>query len=71
MKCVCVCVVPAGGQRTVDGGPLGFGDVVEWIAVAVANHHLDGQQLVVSWAVTCVDTFIIIIIRKIPAPITI
>lgn len=45
--------VPAGGEGAVDGRSLGFGDVVERGAVAMANHHLDGQQLVVSRTVTC------------------
>lgn len=50
-----VCV-PVDGQGAVDGGPFGLGDGVERVAVAMANHHLDGQQLVVSRAVTCQRT---------------
>jgi len=49
-------LVPAGGQGAVDGGPLGLGDVVERVAVAMANHHLDRQQLVVGRTVTCQET---------------
>lgn len=44
--------LPAGGQGAVDGGPLGLGDGVERVAVAVADHHLDRQQRVVCWTVT-------------------
>lgn len=45
--------LPAGGQGAVDGGPLGLGDGVEGVAVAVADQHLDRQQRVVCRAVTC------------------
>lgn len=45
--------VPADGQGAVDGGAFSLGDVVEWIPVTMANHHLDRQQLVVSRTVTC------------------
>lgn len=45
--------LPAGGQGAVDGGTLGLGDGVQGVAVAMANHHLDGHQLVVWWTVTC------------------
>ena len=43
---------PVGGQRAVDGRPLGLGDGVEGVAVAVANHDLHGQQGVVGRTVT-------------------
>lgn len=45
--------VPADGQGAVDGGPFGLGYRVKWVAVTVANHHLDRQQLVVCRTVTC------------------
>lgn len=45
--------VPAGGQGAVDGWTFGLGDGVERVAVSMADHHLDGQQLVVGRTVTC------------------
>lgn len=45
--------VPAGGEGAVNGGSLGLGNGIEWIAITVANHHMDGKQLVVSRTVTC------------------
>lgn len=32
---------PVGHQHAVDGRPFGFGNGVERVPVAVANHHLD------------------------------
>lgn len=45
--------VPADGQGAVDGGSFSLGNGVEWVAVTMANHHLDRQQLVVCRTVTC------------------
>lgn len=44
---------PAGRQGAVDGGSFGLWDGVEWVAVAVTNHHLDREQLVVCGTVAC------------------
>lgn len=45
--------VPASGQGAVNGGSLGLGNGIKRIAITVANHHMDRQQLVVSRTVTC------------------
>lgn len=45
--------VPASGQGAVNGGSLGPGNGIKRIAITMANHHMDRQQLVVSRTVTC------------------
>lgn len=44
---------PAGRQEAVDGGSFGLWDGVERIAVAMTDHRLDREQLVVWRTVAC------------------